>query len=262
MLRDDLSAQAGTGQARLAVIRATRPRRITKRFERGTNGELVKLPGGPLVEGRAEIRTVDGLGDLTELLLSLGPDEALTFGVPTGGDGVLVTRRAFERQGRLAGTMPRTSDHFGWPSGPGILMLDHDPAPGEAAIGREALVAALRDAAPGLARVAMLWWPSASSHVSDTATGAELTGLRGQRIYILVRDARDIPRAGAALVERLWAAGHGRILVSASGAALDRTLVDASVWQPERLDFAAGADCGPGLRQDRGRPVQIEGTTE
>ena len=98
----------------------------------------------------------------------------------------------------------------------------------------------------------MLWWPSASSHICDAETGEDLTGLRGQRIYLMVREAGDIPRAGAVLVDRFWAAGHGRIAVSAAGAALERCPVDGSVWQPERLDFAAGAVCGEGLVQRRG----------
>ena len=144
--------------------------------------------------------------------------------------------------------------------GAGILMLDHDPD--GVSLSRDELVDVIRSAAPGLADAAMLWWPSASSHICDEATGEDLTGLRGQRIYLMVREAADIPRAGAVLVDRLWAAGHGRIVVSAAGAALERCPVDGSVWQPERLDFAAGAVCGEGLVQRRGIPVLIPGSTE
>ena len=81
----------------------------------------------------------------------------------------------------------------------------------------------------------------------------------GQRVYVPVADAQDIPRAGAALYARLWLAGHGRFDVSASGALLDRSLIDASVWQPERLDFAGGAQCGPGLEQRREEPKLFNG---
>jgi hypothetical protein len=51
-------------------------------------------------------------------------------------------------------------------------------------------------------------------------------------------------------------------VVSAAGAALERCPVDGSVWQPERLDFAAGAVCGRGLVQRRGAPRLIAGSTE
>src|SRR5262249_34403346 len=49
------------------------------------------------------------------------------------------------------------------------------------------------------------------------------------------------------IYQALWLAGHGYIMVSKSGQALDRSLVDASVWQPERLDFAAQPVLGEGL---------------
>ena len=50
--------------------------------------------------------------------------------------------------------------------------------------------------------------------------------------------------------------------MSAAGAALERCPVDGSVWQPERLDFAAGAVCGEGLVQRRGAPLLIPGSSE
>ena len=91
----------------------------------------------------------------------------------------------------------------------------------------------------------MLWRPSSSSYLYRGRT--ELHGLRGQRIYIAVARASDIPLLGQLLYERLWALGYGYVVVSASGQLLDRTLLDASVWQPERLDFAAGPTCVPPL---------------
>ena len=220
----------------------------------------IREGGGLLVEGHAEIATVSSLGELAALLQRLGPAQALTFGLPRGGDGRIVSRAALAREGCAPGILTRTRDRFAWPDGPGILMLDHDPD--GVALSREELVGLIRAAAPGLADAAMLWWPSASSHICDAETGEDLAGLRGQRMYLLVREAGDIPRAGAALVDRFWAAGHGRIVVSAAGAALERCPVDGSVWQPERLDFAAGAGCGKGLVQRRGAPVLIPGSDE
>jgi hypothetical protein len=106
----------------------------------------------------------------------------------------------------------------------------------------------------------MLWWPSSSSNIFK---GSErLTGLAGQRLYLLVTDGRDIPRAGAALAEYLWAAGHGYCTISSSGSLLDRCLVDSSVWQSNRIDFAAGAHCSPPLEQRRGQPVLIPGKSD
>lgn len=108
----------------------------------------------------------------------------------------------------------------------------------------------------------MLWWPSTSSSIYNCATGAEIYGVRGQRLYLILRDARDIERAGKALLTYLWAEGFGRFEVSKSGALLERGLFDASVWQSNRIDFAAGAQCTAPLEQRRGPPIPIEGTLE
>ena len=93
----------------------------------------------------------------------------------------------------------------------------------------------------------------------NTETGDDLTGLRGQRLYWLALDARDIERAGKALQTYLWAAGYGWVDIGAAGQRLKRTLLDASVWQANRLDFAAGAECVPPLAQQRGQPVSVGG---
>lgn len=246
--------------AQLTIVTSKRPATLSKTVRRGPDGAVVRGGGGLLVEGHAEIATASSLADLAALLQRLSPAQALTFGLPRGGNGRIVSRAVLARQGRAQGVLTRTRADFVWPDGPGVLMLDHD-ADGDA-LSREGLVELIRSAAPGLAEAAMIWWPSASSHICDAATGEDLTKLRGQRIYLLVRDAADIPRAGAALVDRFWASGRGRIVVSAAGAALERCPVDASVWQPERLDFAAGAACAEGLMQRRGAPVLIPGRFE
>lgn len=246
-------------KARLTHVKAHRPNILSKSVLRGPDGKILKSGGGLLIEGRATIREIGDLADLAGVLAALGPAEALIHGVPIGGDCRLMSRKAWEAAGRPAGSHPRDRKHFLWPDGPGVMMIDHDPVDGDVPLDRDALVALLRDVAPGLGEAPMLWWPSASSHIHDLETGEDLTGLRGQRLYLIVADAADIPRAGAALVDRLWAAGHGRVVASSAGTALERCPIDAMVWQPERLDFAAGAVCGPGLEQRRGAPVRVDG---
>lgn len=148
----------------------------------------------------------------------------------------------------------RDREHFGYPDGPGICMLDHDPAPGAPPLDREELLEALYLVCPALKSHPHVWTASASSCIYTT-DGRELRGILGQRVYIPVLDARDIPRFGNALYQRLWLAGLGRYDVSKSGAVLDRNIIDAAVWQPERLDFAGGAKCGEGLEQRRPEPL-------
>lgn len=245
--------------ARVTVVTSIRPAVLSKTAAIGSDGTIMRAGGGQLAEGRVKIVGLSSLSGLAVLLSRLGPANALTFGVPRGGDGPVLSKALYQEKGAPQGATTRTRSAFVWPAGPGVMMLDHDSR--DESLTRTQLVAAIRGAAPGLADAAMLWWPSASSHLCNGATGEDLTGLRGQRLYIMVSDAGDIPRAGAALVDRLWAAGHGRIVPSIAGAALERCLIDACVWQPERLDFAAGAVCEPPLEQRRGEPVIIEGAS-
>jgi hypothetical protein len=70
----------------------------------------------------------------------------------------------------------------------------------------------------------------------------------------VVDDASAIPVVGAFFYQRLWEMGHGYVLISHSGQALDRSLIDASVWQPERVDFAAPPVLSSGLERRPPKP--------
>lgn len=211
--------------------------RLTKQW-RVVDGQPLKENAGHMNKGQAQPTGITSPGKLAELLQSLQSNQAITFGVPHDGQPHAITTQA-KLPNAAPGTIARSNDHFKWPDGAGWLMLDHDPAPGCDPLARDELLAALRDACPALVDAPMVWGPSGSSFIVNTETGEEVTGLRGQRLYVLVADARDIPRAGKTLFERLWLAGHGRYDVSRAGSLLERGPIDAAVWQPCRLDFAA-----------------------
>ena len=97
----------------------------------------------------------------------------------------------------------------------------------------------------------MLGMSSASANVGLNTRKDFIRGLTGARFYLPVADARQIPALGKRLVERLILAGHGRAEVSKTGQVLFRTPLDGAVWQPERLDYAAGAHVEPPLEQRR-----------
>lgn len=68
-------------------------------------------------------------------------------------------------------------------------------------------------------------------------------------------DATLIPEAGKALEALLWATpGAGWCDIGVAGQRLPRCLVDVSVWQPERLDFA-----GPSVLVDGVTRAGVEG---
>lgn len=244
--------------ARLTKITAEQPPCITKQFQLAGDGTLRKRTTAHVTAGRMEAISVASLAEFASLLQQLEPNQALAYGVPAASPVELVSEADWAQAGRPEGKLPRTRKTYSWAAGPGVMMLDYDAD--DDPMARDDLIAAVRGACPDLADTAMLWWPSTSSCLYNGE--AELRGVRGQRLYLLVQEAADIPRAGKALETALWAAGHGHFAVSASGALLPRTLVDTSVWQPERIDFAAGALCELPIRQQRGAPVLIPGTDE
>lgn len=264
----DLDPQIVRPEAALSVVTSTTPKICSKAFSYIKNFDggrtLHKSTSANITSGTVERRIVRGLGEFAELLVGLNTSQALVYGVAPRASMRLMTNTAWHAAGCPDDAVARTRKGFSWNARqPSVLMLDVDaPSDGSDPLDRDALVAAIRAACPGLADARMLHWPSSSSFIVDAESGEEISGLRGQRLYLLVLDAADIERAGAALAARLWHAGHGRIEVSKSGALLERTLVDTSVWQPERIDFASGAHCAAPLEQRRGDPVLIDGGAE
>ena len=245
--------------ASLTIITSTKPARLTKRYRLADDGELLKDTGGDMAQGSAAVYSVDSLATFARLLQSLKTNQALAYGCPERLNAELVSKSRWLEAGRPDDPIPRSKEHFSWPAGSGVMMADYDPSDDGEPLSRDELMACLHAAVPALADVAALWWPSSSSHIFNTENGNDLTGLRGQRLYWLALDARDIERAGRALQVYLWAAGHGWVDVGTAGQRLKRTLLDASVWQANRLDFAAGAECLPPLVQQRGDPVPVGG---
>ena len=221
------------------------------------NGDsILKTPAADLYEGLCEVITVSGLRGLSTTIKALKPNQAITYGVPNIQSSVPipVTTKAKVADGAIA----RSGECMMWSDGVGILMLDYDPRTGTLPLSPDDLVEAVRAAVPELKRVEMLWTPSASSCIRSD-DGVVDTGIGGQRLYILVDNASDIPELGANIFDRTVLAGHAYILIDKAGRMHERSLIDASVWQPERLDFAAGAVCGEGLTRDAEIEHQLYG---
>lgn len=246
--------------ARFTVLTATQPTTCSKTFSfNQRDNKLDKQTVADVSRGTVAIQGVVSLADFAARLSALKHHNALIYGVPPRAQMELVTSNEWQRAGMPADKVARTAQAFRWPAGGGVMFLDYDAPRAARALSRDELVLALVTACPGLSSPDMLWLPSSSSNIVNTKTGQDLTGLKGQRLYLLVADASDIPRAGGALVAHLWAAGFGHCEVSAAGTLLERTLVDSTVWQTNRIDFAAGAVTVAPLEQRRGEPVRITG---
>lgn len=253
----DVNTNQDPDQFSVTKITSRIPDRLTKSYELDGNGDLIKTSGGQMVEGYAEVIRVPGLEAFAKVLADLETNQALSYGLPPEDQCGIVSERRWHDQNQPSGTYTRSRKHFSFGDGPGIMFLDYDPEPGAEVFGKEKLLDVLTQIAPGILDAGAIWWLSSSSHIFDGEN--DLTGQRGQRIYIPVACASDIPRAAKALISRLWLKGFGHIQINARGALLERAIFDSSVWQSERLDFAAGAHSNPPLEQRRGDPVKVPG---
>lgn len=230
---------------------------LTKELRLNEDGTIAKKAAVCLSAGTVDVLSVRSIADFAEALSQTGSDEALAYGVPRRGPGRIMSEKQWIKAGRPSEVQQRCRAEFDWPTTGTLWMLDYDaPSEGEV-MSQQALLDALYMACPGMKVASHLWWTSSSSEIFNGETGKQISGVRGQRVYVAVQDATDIPRAGAALVNRLWLNGFGSIQISSAGSLLERTLVDAAVFQPERLDFSAGASCTWPLEQRRAPPVVL-----
>lgn len=220
------------------AIESTRPDRLTKIIGVDENGKMTKQAAANMTRGKAKTVQVAGLAELLDTLDSLTSAQAVTWGITKSPDTIHLCTEG-DSQAQAQGAIPRTRKHFRFASGlPGVMMIDHDGvADGMDDLLPDQFRQLLIDAVPVLADAPMLYRPSASAGCVR-ADGVVLTGLTRHRLYIPVSDASKIPEAGKVLELLLWASGNGWCIVGTAGQKLKRTLIDGSVWQPERLDFA------------------------
>jgi len=223
------------------------------------DGQLTKAVSAQLTRGIATRRRIERFSAFVSELKTLQTSEALTFGIASHDVAQIITKRAYEKlpESQKDLFLTRSNAHFVWPEGPAIMMFDIDPPSHGAALSRESVLKLFEEVCPMLREVPKIWFPSSSSHICCRETGEDLTGLRGQRLYMPVARGTEIPEIAEAIWTRLWAEGHGFIQISKSGMRRKSTPIDRTVYQPSRLDFAAGAATGPGLFQKRGKPEYL-----
>lgn len=241
----------------LTVIKGEIPDVLGKVFTLN-DGKLDKTTAGHLSVGTYAVQSFSSAVDLAALLESVGKDSCITSSLPLATlpqSGRVVSRKLLaEHPGRYPGAITRTKADMTFRHGSaGVFALDYDPQPGDAVLSPADLWTLIQATISGVETAGVVHWSSGSSHIwHDTV---ELQGRRGQRVYSLVLDAGDIPRAAGVLADRLWLSGHGRIVLSKSGAKLKRHLFDDAMKEPARLDYIGGAVCKPPLSQRRGAPL-------
>lgn len=145
-------------------------------------------------------------------------------------------------------TITRTKEYFHFSENErGILILDYDPPKNSASLSKDEFIGAIAKIITNFKSYSYVWTTSSSSLIYHN--NQEINGVTGQRLYLFVENSADIPRSGKNLHDRLWLKNHGYFAVSKSGQALDRSIIDTSIWQPNHLDFIGGAHCISPLTQ-------------
>ena len=224
----------------------------TKRYSL-KDGKVHKTTATKIYNGSFETVTVNGLNGFAEMLARLGTNQAIAYGLADKDAGQIVTKDKVDSH---PGAIARSKEYFMYRPAPGIFMGDYDADHWPGINSYDGLRDLLILACPVLAEAPALSGPSASSNIVNTQTGEVINDLKGQRFYIAVKDAKDIPRAGRALVDRLWLASIGQYVVGQNGNLLERNALDSSVWQGHGLDFAAGAVCDAPLARQPIPPKQ------
>jgi len=226
----------------------TAPQTITKTYAKDAAGQLVSKAAAAVGRSIAERVTVTTAAELAQCINQLTKNQAIMHGVHDADHVTVYSQKRYNALSDKRGAVTRTKAHTAWPAGGGVLVVDYDPPAGGAGWTLEQLKTEIRHILP-LDAVAHVTGYSSSSYIYDG--DVQLQAQRGLRIYILVTDASDIPRAGQVIFDRLWLAGHGYYALSKSGGMLNRSAIDSSVWQPSRLDFASGAACTAPINQRR-----------
>lgn len=239
-------------------ITSTEPAVLSKTYEL-VDGALKKTVSAQMTQGVARKRSIAQFSAFVSELEALQTCDALAYGITSQEIGQIITKQVFEGlpDAQKPLFVTRSEKHFHWPEGAAIMMIDIDPPSTGSALSKEGALKLFADVCPMLRQVPKIWCPSSSSHICNSATGEDLTGLRGQRIYMPVARGSEIPEISNAIWTRMWAAGHGHVAISKSGSLLKRAPFDKLVHQPSRLDFAAGAATGPGLGQKRETPEYL-----
>lgn len=212
---------------------------LTKTIRPDGNGCIIKKPSAHLINGTAEIVKLP-FEEFGPYLRTLSSNQAILHGVCNYEKANVVSVAKFQQQPQ---TVARTLDFFRYPEGAGIGMFDHDPKAGQKALTPKELIGIIRNTCPEFGNLPTWCTPSTSSCIYDR-NGNELSGTgNGFHLYFPFEPASNLPAFADWLFKRLWIAGYGYVIISRAGSLLTRTIFDASVFSPERLDFVAGANC-------------------
>jgi hypothetical protein len=208
-------------------------------------------------DGRAYRTRLDSIEALGRLIGNMPANEALALGRLRAGlpDKVRVIRKVDLDDNTASDTIARTGDYLEFARGlAAYMLLDHDckEMPDEVWDKLDRTFwKTLTKAIPALKGAASVERRSTSSGLYHQKTKNEYKRSTDNRhVYVPVTDGSDIKRGLTTLQDRLWLAGYGYYVIGANGSLLERSIIDASVYGPERLVFEGEPIVEAPLAQD------------
>lgn len=230
---------------KFTLITSKNPEILAKKHYINDKNEYCCETSAHMSAGIAETITVNSANEFAEILKNANTNNAICSGITNFDKVNIVSQHLFSSQ---KNTITRTKEYFHFNENtPGILILDYDPPKNSEALSKEEFIKAIVEIIPNFHDYAYVWTTSSSSLIYNN--NIEINGITGQRLYLFIQNSADIPRAGKNLHDRLWLNKHGYFTASKSGQALERSIIDTSVWQPNHLDFISGAHCMSPLTQ-------------
>ena len=216
---------------------------LTKKHSLTPQGKLHTVPSAHMSNGKAETLFVP-LSDLPSIITGLKQNQCLGLGAWIEGlleekmECEIVTAGQVE-EGKIA----RTLKHFQFLEGhPALMYIDVDGT----SLSMDDAHDLLCSIDPALCECGIVATYSSSSHIYK-ADGSTVRGGGSMHFFFVISDGSRMKEYGQLLFNRLILAGHGKTLVDKSGKVWVKTLIDNSVWSPEREVFEAVPVCEDGL---------------
>lgn len=237
---------------KFTLITSQTPKILAKKHYLNDKNEYICETSAHMSAGIAETITINSATEFAEILKNAKTNNAICSGITNFDKVNIVSQHLFSSQ---KNTITRTKEYFHFNENtPGILILDYDPPKNSASLSKDEFIGAIAKIITNFKSYSYVWTTSSSSLIYHN--NQEINGITGQRLYLFIENTVDIPRAGKNLHDRLWLQDQGYFFVSKSGQALERSIIDTSIWRPNHLDFIGGAHCISPIHQ-KPRPFEI-----
>jgi hypothetical protein len=205
-------------------------------------------------KGEAQRVVVDNVEEFAKLIGRLHSYQAIALGTLRADlpDHCKIVSKA-KLNGKGPNVITRTQDNIVYYLGePALALIDFDkkgmPDAMAKRIGAAFWDVLAEKVLPALRGAARVMRRSTSAGLYHGKTKLPSSG--GWHGYVFIKDGTDSERFLKTLHDRCWLAGFGWIWISTAGAALERSIIDRSVFSSERLVFEGPPVLAKGLRQD------------